>query len=730
MSKGKKRLTIGVLLLLLPLFVFVAPVRAHANLIQSVPEVNASLDRSPAQIELFFSESVEPSFSTIQVIDGNGNRVDNDDTLVDPAYPAHVTVSLRSLPDGVYTVSWQVLSSVDSHITAGAFPFAVGDVDAATLAEAAQASRQVKISPGEVVVRWLTYLTSLALAGGMLFMLLVWQPAYEANEPEDAIRPPWRSLASISLVILLLANILWLLVQGGQATRAEIAAPWNPALAQILFNTRFGILWLSRIALAMILVGLLLAAEPKKRERWASLGIGWLLLLTISLGSHAAAQPNPLLPILSDWVHLAAASAWVGGLIFFVVALFSIRGLTVPDRTRLTSALIPRFSALALVSVSVLVLSGLYASFLHLSSIADLTATLYGRTLLVKLALVLPMVLLGAVNLLITSPGMKRAAATGGSATSVGRFRRLVTSEVALGVAVLFSVGLLTTFPPARVVATAPMLSGTEEVEDLKVSLEVTPGRPGLNAFLVTVLSGGEPVSDAREVSLLFTPTTVELPTSNAQLTAQGNGEYRIEGGFLSLPDNWQLQVAVRRSRKFDAFANFDFSVGTTVTAQTLPWYRVSAVLLVVTALAYLFAFTPFHLSRGQSLAFARVPTWLWILMSFLLLLNPPIDEATNQVNPIPPNSASLASGEVLYQENCLPCHGSKGAGDGPAGLALNPPPADLTIHTAPGIHPDIRLFNWISDGFQNSPMPAFRERLTEEERWHLVNYIRTLAIQ
>ena len=71
---------------------------------------------------------------------------------------------------------------------------------------------------------------------------------------------------------------------------------------------------------------------------------------------------------------------------------------------------------------------------------------------------------------------------------------------------------------------------------------------------------------------------------------------------------------------------------------------------------------------------------------------------------------------------------GVSGAGDGPVGLTLNPPPADLTVHTAPGIHPDARLYDWITNGFRGSVMPAFREQLSDEERWHLVNYIRTLA--
>jgi mono/diheme cytochrome c family protein len=98
--------------------------------------------------------------------------------------------------------------------------------------------------------------------------------------------------------------------------------------------------------------------------------------------------------------------------------------------------------------------------------------------------------------------------------------------------------------------------------------------------------------------------------------------------------------------------------------------------------------------------------------------------------NPLSPSVASLEEGRALYEQNCLPCHGAAGLGDGPVGLTLNPRPADLRVHMVPGVHTDQQLLEWITNGFPNSVMPAFREVLTEEERWHVLNYIRTLAPQ
>ncbi len=92
--------------------------------------------------------------------------------------------------------------------------------------------------------------------------------------------------------------------------------------------------------------------------------------------------------------------------------------------------------------------------------------------------------------------------------------------------------------------------------------------------------------------------------------------------------------------------------------------------------------------------------------------------------NPYPPTAASLQQGERLYRAHCQVCHGPKGRGDGPVAPALRPRPADLRrIARAP----DQLLFVQITEGVPGTAMPAFRDRLTEEERWHVVNFLRHL---
>ena len=780
----KRRLVVVALTVCVLLAASVTPALAHALLLRSIPDANAALDRAPAQVELFFSEALDPSFSKITVLGSTGTAVDVGDSRVDPADATHMTVSLPSLPDGVYTVSWKALSSTDGHVTTGTFPFAVGNVDAATLAAAAQASRQVKVSFGQVAATWLSYLAAAMLAGGTLFVLVVWEPAQQALAAESGVlaagngtsatTPPWERLAEVALALFALASIVALLVEAGQVAGAEVAAPWNSAVGGVIFQTRYGAFWLARLALILALGVLLLPEATKKvgrrpaaagetgdrpaaagetgdrpvstnktgeradattirRKRWIAFGVGVLLLLVISLASHAAAEPDPVLPTLADWLHLSAAAAWIGGLTFFTTGLWFIRrdrdSEGRPLASRLTVRLLPRFSLVALVSVDILAITGLYMAVLRLGSWDLLFSTLYGKTLIVKVLLAAPMVGMGAVNLLWTTPAMKRAAGALSDAPVVTFFRRFVTTEVTLGITVLLTVGLLTNLPPARTTATASSVSQKATVDDLNMVVTIEPGRVGLNTFTLQVTSNGQPVVGAKQVALRFTPKIANLAPSQAVLTDMGNGTYSARGAYFSLPDDWQVQAVVRRDGKFDAFANFDFPLGATAQAAAFPWNRVTGLLVLIAAVLLFFVLRRMALMPQRLGGVgAWAPAVALCAVGLVVYYQAPPSLGSGPVNPIPPNSDSVAAGHTLFVANCVPCHGLTGKGDGPVGLTLNPRPADLTLHAVPGVHTDGQLYTWISNGFAGSVMPAFKSVLSDNDRWNLVNYVRTLA--
>jgi copper resistance protein C len=96
----------------------------HSGLQRAEPPVESTLKRPPREVKLYFSERLEPAYSTVRVEDGQGARVDQDDSRVDRSDPRLMRVTLPPLARGTYTVIWRVLS-VDSHITEGRFTLRV-----------------------------------------------------------------------------------------------------------------------------------------------------------------------------------------------------------------------------------------------------------------------------------------------------------------------------------------------------------------------------------------------------------------------------------------------------------------------------------------------------------------------------------------------------------------------------------------------------------------------------
>jgi methionine-rich copper-binding protein CopC len=96
----------------------------HSGLQRTEPPAESKLKRPPSEVKLFFTERLEPAYSTVRVKDDNGAQVDRQDAHVDPSNPLLLRATLQPLEQGAYTVNWRVLS-VDGHVTEGRFAFQV-----------------------------------------------------------------------------------------------------------------------------------------------------------------------------------------------------------------------------------------------------------------------------------------------------------------------------------------------------------------------------------------------------------------------------------------------------------------------------------------------------------------------------------------------------------------------------------------------------------------------------
>jgi copper resistance protein C len=110
------------------LLIFVAGsarLEAHAFLQRAEPAVGSTVQTSPSEVRIRFTENIEPAFSSIQVFDPSGKKVDKHDVGLDRSDHALLHVSLPRLGAGIYKVVWRVVS-VDTHVTSGSFTFQVG----------------------------------------------------------------------------------------------------------------------------------------------------------------------------------------------------------------------------------------------------------------------------------------------------------------------------------------------------------------------------------------------------------------------------------------------------------------------------------------------------------------------------------------------------------------------------------------------------------------------------
>jgi mono/diheme cytochrome c family protein len=316
-------------------------------------------------------------------------------------------------------------------------------------------------------------------------------------------------------------------------------------------------------------------------------------------------------------------------------------------------------------------------------------------------------------------------------------------------------VAVLVQIPAPRFLASAASPSGlqlpfntTLAADDLYIHAQVSPNQVGVNRFWLHLYhEAGTSVGEVQLVRLRFDYRDAQLGQASVDLEPLGRATFQAEGAYLSQAGNWDVSIYVRRRGLDDTLAQFSLDVPVPAGQATAsaPWVNpvpavpglvFAAGALLALGLAPLLWRGPLAaagprvhsaatiaglvtLTMALGLSVAAAPAWRERLLA---------QQAATRTNPIPDTAESRAQGQALYQQNCLPCHGPAGLGDGPVGLTLRPAPANLQVHMVPGVHTDAQIYAWISNGFPNSPMPAFGQALTEDQIWHILNHIRTLV--
>ncbi len=714
---------------------------AHANLVESDPAASSSLDSAPDRVTIRFTEPLEAALSGIQVLDRQGERVDGGDSAVHSDDPLTMSVSLEDVEDGVYTVVWRNVSTVDGHRVRGAFVFSVGeplsDADRPEIAD-----QPILQSWAEPFARWLTLLGGLVLVGCLSFRMLVSRPVVESLDARGVSKLKgtlWGAdlkLVWLGLALFLSASAAHLVIQASVVFDTSIVGAVGGPIWSILTETDWGRAWIWRVALAVAL-GEVAFVAWRRGENLGILALGIALgagaLLTVSLTSHAAATPAVRGgALVNDFVHMIAAAVWVGGLFSLAVAIRLVfANLSGDGRRAALTALAARFSAVAGASVAALALTGAYSAWAQVT-IPQALVVPYGSALVAKLCAVAVILALAAVNLIWVRPRLK------GSGRAAAWLRRLVIAEAAMGTLVLLAVGFLTALEPARQVAsrqgigTEDMLIFQDTVEGAGITLEIEPGQIGMNRIGVSLRDRfGDPIANVSDVRVRLSYLDEDLGETAVSALPSGAGEFALDGQPISLSGAWQVEVVAQRSDAFDARAAFRFEVSGSERGSLAiaPSAQTGRMLLGVEAGVFglLLLGVGIPLGGWQSRAGAATMSLgaVTVTAAAALVFNATGgDGGVSARNPIPPTSESIAAGMEIYEASCQACHGVSGRGDGPAGVSLDPPPADLALHVP--LHPERALFGFVRDGIPDSAMVGVGDKLSEDEIWHLINYIQT----
>lgn len=518
-------LALLVLLVLLP----AGPAAAHATLVSSDPAEGEVLETTPDVVTFTFDEPVALTAGSVQVFDAAGDPVESEASSRDTVITADLP---DGLDDGSYVVVWRVVSA-DGHPIAGSLTFAIGEPSAEVAPPKIPEAETGPVKQVLSVAQALTYVGLFLAAGVMLCRLWVLR-GLRLDEGTD----------------IRLAQVAWagyglLVVAGGFAIPVSGAYQQGLGLGGIGEEAAVSLALVGDdlVVFGLQAVGVLLALTGR-RPPVAAAGALVAVVAAAVVGHTRAYEPVPLM-VVTDMLHLAAGTAWLGGLVGLALALRALSG-----RERDAALALSRFSTVAASVLVLLVATGSLMSWRILGAWSAFVDTTYGRLLLVKIGVVAVVALVAGFNRFRLLPRV-----TGGVGHDAVRrgalgVRAAVRVEALLIIGVLGLTGFLVNQSPrddpgaAR--APVPSRVSVGVVPDAKVLATLAPGRRGPNTVTVQVQDeSGEPLDGFAAPTLVVRSADVDL--GSVPVVPVAAGTYQAEVVFPA-PGAWELQVSLKES--------------------------------------------------------------------------------------------------------------------------------------------------------------------------------------
>jgi copper transport protein len=746
------------LLALLLSAVFSAPqtAEAHGYLIRVIPDNRAVLSRAPTRIQAWFSEGLEPRFSTISLTDERGNAVPLEEVGVVPSNTSQLSARIpQPLPDGAYIVNMRVAFASDGHIYNERYVFWVG-AQGGDLNVSGEGSI---IDPLEAVWRAISVPALYALFGATLLysavLLPAWRnPRYRAGGLPPRLMERLSALAWLSVTMAALGTLLAVLQQSAALFAVPLDAVLRDGLWDVVLNgTTIGDTLRLRLILLAAIAALLYGTRYLSERLpdfvtplWIAIsGAAASALFTFSMSSHAVGSDLWAVPsVFVHWLHMLATGAWAGGLIGLAVLMpVALAPLDEAGKRAALAAALRRFAVLGVGAVAILIATGVYNSAIQIRQVSDYVTTPYGLILLAKYALVASMLIVALYHHLVV--GQDRLTTAIRERYAILRERlphlpRSIRLEAMLGVMVLVATAFLASnappLPPQR--DSVPLLTAQGSAGDLQATLTFDPGGVGGNTYELLLKRNGEPLRGA-QVTLRFAYPELDRRARAIPLDDADDGLYLAAGLELDRAGAWWAILDVRSPETAEPL-RLALAVDLPEVAPALN-LRQPSPLNWLSALgvgaALLWLSLPPVVRRVRRVHFTPEIAFIFIALLIVTMLFSIggafiISEASAQtdrlrnpppqiVNPILPDSESLARGAAAYAQHCLACHGERGEGNGARAAEFARMPR---IRTFVESRRDEALFNAIQRGI--GAMPAVP--LPGQTAWDVVNFLRSPA--
>lgn len=484
---------------------FTTGASAHAALVAVEPASGSMLASAPKAVELRFNEAVTPG--AIQLIDGAGRA--RDDARVSASGETISVAMPPDLPRGTAVVSYRVISQ-DGHPVAGSVIFSIGMPTGTQ--PPANAGR------GLSALIWLArvglYLGLFVGVGGVFFARWVAWSTTGMTVPRVAlaigIPSATASVGALGLDLL-----------GLPPAALATAAPWKVA-----FATSAGPALLVAIAAMLLaLVALRSAWYARALAIIALVGVG----LSLAMTGHAATAPPEALTRPAIFLHGLGVTIWIGALAPLVALVSKPTTATLP--------VVNRFSRIAALAVGVLALTGLALAIVQLEKPVALVETRYGLILSIKLALVTGLLALAALNRFRLTPALAR------DESGTPALKRSILLEGAIALAILAVVAGWRFTPPPRTIIPETPLAIHIHSDKAMFQVLVSPGKPGVDDFVLQLMTGEAAPLIAKEVTL-----TLSLPERGIEPMERGaslgpDGYWHVRKVELPFAGRWHVRI-------------------------------------------------------------------------------------------------------------------------------------------------------------------------------------------